>query len=150
MSPSQALAPRIHPPGASEAPSMRYALAALLTLTLACSPGAATTTRVLSGTYQWDNGSDGPLEATFVETGPDSWKVEFVFRFQGKKNKWKGTAQGVLGEGPLEGRAKAARMNRFWVFTAELENGNYIGTHAELVGDEEVPSGTFELSVGSE
>lgn len=108
---------------------------------------ASAADQVLSGTYQWDNGGDGPLEATFVETAPETWEVKFVFRFQGRKNTWKGTASGKLGEGTLEGRVKAGRMNRIWVFSGEFEDGIYRGTHAELVDEDEVATGTLVLSM---
>ena len=66
---------------------MKHTLATLTLalLLIACAPGtAAATSQALSGTYQWNNGGDGPLEATFVATSDDTWDVKFVFRFQAR------------------------------------------------------------------
>ena len=126
---------------------MRRLASAFLLLALATLPTTAADSRVLEGSYQWSNGDDGPLEATFVATGPETYEVVFRFRFQGKKNTWKGTATGSLEDGAIKGRVKAGRMKRYWVFECAFDGSSCQGNHAEDKNGELVPSGT--LSLGS-
>ena len=115
-------------------------------LFLGCAPAPSENAQVLHGTYHWDNGEDGPLEATFEPTGPETWDVKFEFRFDGKDKTWKGTAVGSLTDGELEGRVKAGLRRRVFIFEGEFNQGVFEGRHAEVNDRERIPTGTLTLA----
>ena len=75
-----------------------------------------------------------------------SWRVEFTFKFSGKRKSWKGTANGSLDDGgTIEGEVEWNGRN--WVFEAKLEAGLLRGSHTEIQGGgERYATGTFELN----
>lgn len=98
-----------------------------------------------NGSYDWSDGGSGELSAIFKPNGEGSWKVEFSFRFSGKKNNWKGRASGSLDEGgKLSGSSGWSGRN--WEFEAEIENGVMRGTHTEIKPNgDRYSTGSFEL-----
>lgn len=97
------------------------------------------------GSYDWSDGGSDDLSAVFTPDGDGNWKVEFTFRFSGKKNVWKGDATGSLDEGgKLSGTSGWG--NRSWEFEAKLKDGVLVGNHTEIRrGGSRYNTGTFEL-----
>jgi len=102
--------------------------------------------RTFQGEYDWTDGGTGRLHAEFKPDGEGSWKVEFDFDFNGKAQKWKGTAEGSLENGS-EINGTAVWKKRNWVFSAKIEEGVMRGQHTEIRKDGgRYESGTFEVS----
>jgi hypothetical protein len=99
-----------------------------------------------SGSYAWSQGGSDRLSVEFKPDGESRWEVTFRFRFNGRSQTWKGTAQGSLTDGStLSGTATSGSRN--WVFEAGIEDGVMHGTHREIKrGRSRYPTGTFELS----
>lgn len=98
----------------------------------------------LAGEYQWDLKDSRPLTATFKATSTDSWKVSFHFSFGEYSHLYRGTAQGSLDAGPLEGNIE--HRGRRWNFRGEFEDGVFTGKHYELDdGGKEEESGSLRL-----
>lgn len=124
---------------------LSFVLAILLLLFVAVTvAGKSGSSTELAGEYQWNLGDTGPLSATFKETSADTWKVSFQFRFGKKSHVYRGTAQGSLDSGPLEGKIK--HRGRRWNFRGEFEDGVFNGKHYELGDDDkEEESGSLRL-----
>lgn len=120
---------------------------ALTFLLLALHPLAAdegAPTQTFSGAYVWNAGGSDELNAEFSPTGEGTWDVRFRFRFVGNEGTWTGEARGNLADGgAIEGTTGSG--SRRWVFSATIEDGVMRGTHAEIKGDKQEDSGTFEL-----
>jgi hypothetical protein len=107
----------------------------------------AADTQTLRGEYRWDNGGSEVLTAEFKPDGEGQWTVKFGFKFSGDNYDWNGTATGSLEEGEeITGTATWSKSGRNWVFTGTMKDGVLNGTHAEMRGGRESPSGSFELS----
>jgi hypothetical protein len=120
---------------------------ALLVLALGVKPvEAKKETETFSGQYDWSQGGSDRMSAEFEPEGADSWKVTFRFRFSGRSETWKGTANGSLADGStLSGTATSG--NRNWIFEADIEDGVMRGSHREIKrSGREYPTGTFKIS----
>ena len=98
-----------------------------------------------TGTYDWNQGGKDELRAEFTPSGENSWNVKFKFRFSGRNNTWKGTAEGSLADGG-ELTGTATNGSRNWIFEASIRNGVMKGVHTEIQRGNEYKTGTFELS----
>lgn len=126
----------------------RIALACtVLILSSPAVPAADPASAVFTGEYDWSQGGSDELSAEFEPDGDNGrWKVAFRFLFNGRKDTWKGEAEGSLEEGgTIEGTVESDMRGRTWVFRATLEGGVLSGTHAEIRGGGESPSGSFTL-----
>lgn len=102
--------------------------------------------QVFTGHYDWRDGGRDELTAAFEPDGDEQWKVEFRFEFDGRRNTWKGSAEGSLEDGS-EMTGTAAWRSRKWTWSASLEDGVMRGTHTELKSrGKTYETGTFELS----
>lgn len=111
-----------------------------------CSPAVAeeTAPQTFSGTYKWSQGASDKLNAEFTASGDGTWSIQFHFRFAGNEATWEGEAEGDLNDGgSITGTSGYG--SRRWVFSATIEEGVMQGTHAEIMGEKEVDTGTFEL-----
>jgi len=105
----------------------------------------ADSTRTLKGTYEWDGGPGGELEAVFTPASEGKWEVAFRFRFDGKPYVYSGTAEGSLSEGGLEGAVKPENEKRTFTFSGAFRDGTFTGTHADVTSEGEQPTGTLTL-----
>ncbi len=119
----------------------------LLALLLPALPTGAGDKQTLTGSYVWNSGRPSQLKAEFIATGEGRWDVAFRFRFRDGPEVFRGTAEGSLTEGALEGRVKnrGGRGSRTFAFRGEFENGTFRGTHAEVMGRRESSTGTLTL-----
>ena len=102
--------------------------------------------RTLKGTWEWnDAGKTGDLEAVFTPTGEGKWDVAFHFEFRGEQHTYAGTAEGTLAGGDLKGRVSNENKKRTWTFTGTFTEGEFHGTHAEIVDKGEHATGTLTL-----
>jgi hypothetical protein len=124
----------------------RSLLASLLLLALPSLAADRAAQRTLTGTYVWGSGDDrGPLEAVFTPAGDGHWNVDFHFEHSGSAHTYSGTADGQLGQGTLSGRVTSEGRRRVFTFRGEFRNGRFSGTHSEVMGGEEEPTGTLTL-----
>jgi hypothetical protein len=102
--------------------------------------------RTLHGSYALADGDGkGDLRAVFTATGERRWDVAFHFSMQGKPHVYAGTAEGSLSEGALKGTVKDEGKDRTFTFRGTFEGGKFQGTHAEITGGREQPTGTLTL-----
>jgi len=118
---------------------------AAITLVAAAASARATENLTLDGTWSWNSGSNGDLEAIFTSTGDATWDVAFHFEFRGKARVYNGTAKGYLGTGALEGEVESASGRRHWTFAGTFTDGRLRGTHSEIVDGEADLTGTLTL-----
>lgn len=101
--------------------------------------------RTLTGTFHWTGGEDkGDLEAVFTPTSEGKWDVAFHFEFDGRPHTYAGTAEGTLA-GDLKGRVRSDAGNRTFTFKGTFAGGVFRGTHAEIAGGGQHPTGTLTL-----
>ena len=97
-----------------------------------------------TGRYEWNQGDKGPLEITFEADGDNRWKVAFEFTFRGKSHTYRGTAEGSLFKGSLEGEVRSSR-GAAYTFRGNCDGGVFNGEHFRYnpkSGDENL-SGTL-------
>ena len=114
----------------------------------ACIAGVAGAmeTKVMKGSFEWNNENrKGNLEATFTPAGDGKWEVAFRFEFSGQQHVYSGTAEGSLTSGTLSGKVHNEDRRRSWSFTGTSDDGRFKGTHAEIVGNGQQPTGTLTL-----
>lgn len=103
--------------------------------------------RTLDGVYT-SGFHNGPqrLRAEFRPTGEQRWEVAFHFRWSGEDRIYRGTAEGFLGEGLLEGRVRNEDQRRIFTFRCEFDRKKRCkGRHAEVVRTGEHETGTISL-----
>lgn len=128
----------------------RYIFVSLLTVVLAAAGitalHAASEPQSFSGRYDWSDGGRDDLRIEFEPKGDGAWSVTFRFRFDGRSNTWKGTAQGSLDDGSeLTGTARW--RSRRWSWKATIDDGVMSGTHTELRSrGRTYETGTFVVS----
>ncbi len=127
----------------------RIACSWLTVLLLLATPALATDSgakRTLTGTYVWFQGGDeGDVEAVFTPAGERQWSVSFRFDFGGSSHTYSGTADGSLEGGTLSGRVRNENGRRTFTFQGEFRDGQFRGTHAEIMAGEEERTGTLTL-----
>ena len=102
-------------------------------------------TQTLTGEFVWSGGgASGDLEAVFTSTGEGTWDVSFHFEFRGRPHVYRGTAEGSLSQGELQGKVK--NKGRTFLFSGTVKDGKFRGTHAETEGGREQETGTLTLS----
>lgn len=124
------------------------AVAALIALCALTAGGAAareTRARTLTGDFVWDGGGEGALSAVFTPSGEDTWDVNFEFTFRGTPHAYSGTAEGTLAAGEMKGTVKSDGRSRTFTFAGTFTDGVFHGTHAEVTGGGEQPTGTLTL-----
>ena len=110
----------------------------LATLLIAVGLGLAGDEVTLQGQFVWnsiDGETTGDLKAVFTPTGKDEWNVAFHFDFQDQANVYKGTAQGSLSDGSLEGEVDdgdEGENKRTYRFRGTFANRAFAGTHARV------------------
>ena len=104
-------------------------------------------TQTLTGEFFWSGGgASGDLEAVFTSTGEQAWNVSFHFQFRGRPHVYRGTAEGSLSQGELQGKVKNENKGRTFLFSGTVKDGKFRGTHAETEGGREQKTGTLTLS----
>ena len=130
----------------------RFALIALVGLTLAGVAAPASDAVTLEGEFVWqrsDGNHAGALRAEFTPTGENTWNVAFHFEWEDGPHTYTGTATGNLATGDLEGEVVNDNPDRkaTFRFTGTFENGTYSGTHAHVQEDGSLlDTGTLTLS----
>jgi len=121
-------------------------LACVFLLLVCCGVVTAEGERTLRGRYVWTgSGEAGDLEAVFTAAGEGKWSVDFRFAHGGDPHVYSGTAEGSLTGGALQGKVSNEGGGRQFTFQMKFEDGQFRGTHAELKGDREQPTGTLNL-----
>lgn len=113
---------------------------------------AADSTRELSGTFRWNQGSgrDKPLSATLTSVREDVWQATFTFRFNGSRHRWRGELQGSLDHGEVTGTVSQGRGRRprTWRIAGSVRDGVLQARHYEQHGRRgETLTGTIRLRV---
>ena len=103
---------------------------------------------IMTGEYYWDEGNnEGVLEKViFSPTGEGAWDVAFHFRFQGRKHVYRGTAEGSLTAGSLQGNVRNESEERSFTFSGAFKDGTFEGTHSEIRRGSPRPTGTMILN----
>ena len=127
---------------------MRWIPTLLLALVLPVALAGKGEKIAFTGEYQWKDGGNDRLVATFTPDGEESWKVKFEFDWNGKDYTWKGKATGSLTDGSsFEGTARSKNGRRQWRFTGAIDDqGRLTGSHTEITGGRNYETGTFELA----
>lgn len=122
----------------------------VLTALLLASPLLAgeTETQTLTGEFVWerdDKDIAGPLKAVFEPTGENMWDVSFYFTFDDKDHIYKGTAQGSLTEGELNGEvlSDGEEQHPYKFSGTFAEDGSFAGIHHFMGGDEARKTGSI-------
>jgi hypothetical protein len=102
----------------------------------------------MTGEYYWHEGNnEGVLEKViFSPTGEGTWDVVFHFRFRGRNHVFRGTAEGSLTAGPLEGKIRNESEKRSFAFSGAFKDGTFEGTHSEIKRGRARPTGTMILN----
>lgn len=113
---------------------------------------AADSTRQLSGTFRWTQGSDRdqPLQVTLTPLRENLWQATFTFRFNGSRNRWRGELQGSLDHGEVTGTVSQGRGRRprTWRIAGTVRDGVLQARHYEQHGRRgETLTGTIRLRV---
>lgn len=106
--------------------------------------GAESGTQTFTGEFESGYG-DGEVEADFTATGRDTWNVAFHFRFDGQRHVYRGTAQGSLTAGRLEGAVETENGRRRFTFEGVFERGRFRGSHYEVKRGRSQRTGTLTL-----
>ena len=101
-------------------------------------------TQTLTGEYKSGFG-DGDVEAHFTSTGREEWNVAFHFRFDGQRHVYRGTAQGSLSAGRLEGEVENENGRRRFSFEGDFSQGWFRGIHYEIRRGRSERTGTLTL-----
>ncbi|HKQ61777.1 MAG TPA: hypothetical protein VJS92_10820 [Candidatus Polarisedimenticolaceae bacterium] len=118
------------------------AIAPLLLLGLARAGEA----KKLEGDYVW-SGSTNPVVAAFTPTAEGKWDVAFNFEIRGVAHEYRGTAEGSLTSGRLQGKVFDESKGRSFTFEGAWKDGTFRGTHAETTGGGNDPTGTIRLQL---
>ena len=101
----------------------------------------------LNGTFVWSNqkGKSHDVTGTFTPSGDKKWAAVFNFKWSGKPQTWKGTAEGTLKDGEIKGDIKSEDGKRNFNFTGNFKDGKFECTHNELSRGKPQPTGTMTL-----
>ena len=126
--------------------SARLLVVLAIAVTAPAGRATAEEAQTLTGTFVWNRGNPGDLEAVFTPTGPERWNVAVRFIFGGRSRVFTGTAEGTLSSGGLQGRVRNGNRERTFSFTGTIEDGTFRGTHAEIGRDgQATATGTLTL-----
>ncbi|MDX1503692.1 MAG: hypothetical protein R3325_15140 [Thermoanaerobaculia bacterium] len=125
-------------------PTRFFGALLLALLATSATAGDATT---LHGSFR-SGYQDRPerLRAVFTPTGEAEWSVVFYFRFGGADHTYEGVAAGSLTDGELSGRARNENGSRLFTFRGPVAEGEFRGTHFEVIRGEERKTGTLHLA----
>jgi hypothetical protein len=121
-------------------------LGGMLVLTIVFAPAApAQESHTLEGHWIWDAlGDTGSVEAVFTPTGEGTWEVAFHFNYRGA-HVYKGTAEGSLSDGELNGEVAADDQDRTFSFRGRVRKGKFRGTHFETTGGSRRKTGSLSM-----
>jgi len=126
----------------------RLLLISLFAVLLLAAAGLAGEERILYGTYRSDY-QDRPqrMRVLFkpVEQEQGAWLVSFDFTYGKRSYTYSGTARGSFEEGEIGGLVENESGARSFTFFLQERKGNFSGTHAEVIGGSEEPTGTLTL-----
>ena len=103
----------------------------------------------MTGSFVWNKKENKTheLKGVFTQTGENSWKVVWHFKWGKKEHVYTGTAKGNLKTGKLTGEAVNEGGKRSWTFEGEFDkDGLFKGTHQETTKRRAGPTGSFQLS----
>jgi hypothetical protein len=125
-----------------------FVLALVLLAAFPVASSAADDMVTMTGEYYWEEGHDeGVLKKVeFTPTGEGAWDVAFYFSFRGRDHIYKGTAEGSLTEGALEGNIRNENEERSFTFSGEFADGTFTGEHSETEGSSSWSTGTMSLT----
>lgn len=106
---------------------------------------AVADSETFTGEYVAEGFGSGDLKAVFTATGRDTWDVAFHFRFDGQRHVYRGTAEGSLGGGRLEGQVRTENGRRTFSFEGSFSQGWFRGTHYEVKRGRSHKTGTLTL-----
>jgi len=123
------------------------AAAALLLSAEASQLHAETSKKVVKMTGSFVRGPKGgqshDLQAEFTRETGKEWAAVFTFNWGKTPHTYKGTA--TIGGGKMSGTVTTEDGKRKFGFAAATRGGKLTGTHHELHGKRENPTGSFEL-----
>ena len=99
----------------------------------------------MKGSFVWNSqrGKSHDLRAEFTRETGNEWAAVFTFDWGKAPHTYKGTA--TIAGGKMSGKVTTENGKRKFGFNAATRSGRLTGTHYEIHGQRENPTGSFEM-----
>ena len=100
----------------------------------------------MEGTFVWSSqrGKQHDLQVVFTQKTGREWDAVWTFKWNKGDQTYRGTA--IIADGRMTGTAAPGNRARVFGFEATLRGSRASGTHHELKGGREVPTGDFSMT----